>query len=508
MKLIPRFAVSILLIISIVFIFIPTPSAFASATFATTAGVHLRAGASTEDSIIRSLNPGTSVEVLEHNPAGWSRVRVFGDTGFIRSDFIGLRAGTGTLRTTDGVHVRAGASTNDRILKTINANTQVQVLQHDPAGWSRVSVNGTTGFIRSDFLAAGTPGGASSDGAAQPASNPTTLMTISGVNLRSGPSTNDRILGSLGAGTNVNVLQHNPNGWTRINNGGTNAYIRSDLLATPGTPLGSGSAAISLMTTSGVNLRSGPSTNDRILRTVVAGTTVTVLEHNPNAWSRVSIGDTSGFIRSDLLATPGTALSGSQTLRTTTGVNLRSGPSTSHSIVRVLGVGTSVQVVGQANGWANVNVGNVSGFIRSDLLSANAPARRNVELADINVIRPLIRAGTIIHIHDIRTGITYNLRAMGPGPRHIDVEPPTQADTNALFRTYGYRWSWTPRPVFATINGRTFAAAMTGMPHDVSTVSGNGVNGHFCLHFNNTVVRNQRYQANLRAAVAQAWAAR
>ena len=511
MKRILQLTTIIIILLSMTIAF--APGAIATTSFTTTASVHLRNGPSTDDTIVRSLYSGTNVEMLEHNPSGWSRVRVFGDTGFIRSDFLALRSGAGTLRTTDGVHVRAGASTDYRILTTVNSGTQVQVLNHDPAGWSRVSVGGTTGFIRSDFLTGSTSVSASSNGTSQATvqttSTPTTLMTISGVNLRSGPSTSDRVLGSLSAGTNVNVLQHNPTGWTRVDNGGSNAYIRSDFLAPVGTAVGSGSAVATLMTTSGVNLRSGPSTNDRILRTVVAGTNVTVLEHNPNDWSRVSISGTTGFIRSDLLATPGTPISNSsspQTLRTTTGVNLRSGPSTNHDIVRVLGAGTSVQVIGQADGWSNVQAGNVSGFIRSDLLRANVGGG-TVELADISTLRTIARPGTIIHIRDIRTGITYNLRVLSAGG-HLDVEPPTQADTDALRRTYGGRWSWAARPVFATVNGRTFAAAMTGMPHSVSTVRNNGVNGHFCLHFHNTVTRNQRYQADLRSAVAQAWAAR
>jgi hypothetical protein len=125
----------------------------------------------------------------------------------------------------------------------------------------------------------------------------------------------------------------------------------------------------------------------------------------------------------------------------------------------------------------------------------------------MTTIRQLARTGTTIHVRDIRTGITYNLRVLSVGG-HLDVEPITTADTDALFRSYGSRWSWAARPVFVTIGGRTFAAAMTGMPHSVSSIMNNGVNGHFCLHFNNTTANNQRYQTDLRNAVAQAWAAR
>jgi len=90
----------------------------------------------------------------------------------------------------------------------------------------------------------------------------------------------------------------------------------------------------------------------------------------------------------------------------------------------------------------------------------------------------------------------------------MDVEPPTRADTEAILRTRGGVWAWEPRPVWVTTGGRTFAAALNGMPHDVSTIRDNGMNGHLCLHFGNTVTNSQSYQRNLRAAVAEAYAAR
>jgi hypothetical protein len=175
--------------------------------------------------------------------------------------------------------------------------------------------------------------------------------------------------------------------------------------------------------------------------------------------------------------------------------------------VRQLAAGTSVEILGASNGWSNVRAGETIAYIRSDLLSANVPARNNVELGNMALINTLARSGTSIRIYDIRTGISYNLRVLSGG-RHLDVDTASLADTEALRRSYGGRFSWEARPVFATINGRTFAAAMTGMPHSITTVRDNGVDGHFCLHFNNTIANNQRYQADLRSAVAQAWASR
>jgi hypothetical protein len=109
-----------------------------------------------------------------------------------------------------------------------------------------------------------------------------------------------------------------------------------------------------------------------------------------------------------------------------------------------------------------------------------------------------------MHVVDVRTGITFKLRAFSKSG-HADVETPTRADTDAILRSRNGVWAWAPRPVWVTIGDRTIAAALNGMPHDVSTISGNGLNGHLCLHFNNTVTNSKTYQRDLNNAVMEAW---
>jgi len=261
------------------------------ATLLTTGAVNMRSGSSTNTSIIRTLASNTSVEVLENQANGWSRVRHNGTNGFIRSDLLsatGAPAATTALRTTAAVNFRTGPSTNDRVIRTLAASTSVSVLENQANGWSRVTVNGTSGFIRSDLLSA----------TGAPAAT-TLLRTTAAVNFRVGPSTNDRVIRTLAANTSVSVLESQANGWSRVTVNGTSGFIRSDLLSATGAP----AATTALRTTAAVNLRAGPSTNDRVIRTLAANTSVSVLESQANGWSRVRHNGTDGFIRSDLLST-------------------------------------------------------------------------------------------------------------------------------------------------------------------------------------------------------------
>jgi len=503
------------------------PAAASAGTFQTTSRVNLRAEPSTASASITLVNSGTNVEVIDHNPAGWSKVTVGGSTGFIRSDFLKFQTGgtAATFSATAGVNVRSSASTTSSVVTTVTMGASIEVTEHDPAGWSSVRVNGMTGYIRSDFLTRGGDGSAAGSSgstvgetpaAETPASDPviSTLVTTGAINMRAGASTSHNVIRTLAANTSVEVLENQANGWSRVRHNGTNGFIRSDLLSASGTSPEQPAQPTTLLTTGTINMRAGPSTSNTVIRMLPPNTSVEVTG-TQGEWSSVRHNGTNGFIRSDLLSTAGSPISSPApstgaaiaTLRTVTDVNLRSGPSTSHERIRVLPANTGVDVIeNHANGWSSVRHNGTSGFIRSDLLGSGSNSN-TVELIDWSLARDIVPTGVNLNIVDVRTGITFQVRGFAK-TGHLDVEPPTQADTDAILRTRNGVWSWAARPVWVTVGGRTFAAALNGMPHDVSTIRDNGMDGHLCLHFNNTVTNSQSYQRDLRAAVTEAYNAR
>lgn len=547
-------------------------TALASGTFRTTAGVHLRSQASTSSSSLGGISQDTSVEVLEHDPAGWSRVRVGSTTGYIRSDFLKVSIGDTPVSfvTTSGVHLRSGASTSSSSLAGISQGASVEVLEHDPAGWSRVQVGGTTGYIRSDFLRhAGTAAASSSsgDGGAGDESGGTVgqRQTLGNVNLRSGASTSSSVLKVLANGTVVDVIENGSNGWSEVSHNGTAGYIRSDLLGTVSSGSQQGSSTLytagnvnlrkGASTSSGiiktlanatavevdggesngwykvshngtegyiradlltysekgdsstrytdgnVNLRTGASTSSSIIRTLANGTAVVVTANESNGWSKVALGDTTGYIRSDLLtASPSGSGQVLGIYRTITDVNVRSGPSTSSSKLTALPSGTSVDVfANESNGWSRVRAGNTNGYIRSDLLTPGS----NVELVTMSEITSTLPVRQNIRVVDVRSRVSFNIMIFSKG-LHADYDFPTSEDVNAMFSTRGGVRSWSARPLWVYVGNRVYAAASHGMPHDVNFVN-NGVNGHFCLHFHDTVTNSKSYQADLRASVLEAY---
>ena len=222
-------------------IFGMTQTALAAETFKTTDGVNLRTGPSTGSGVIRTIGQGSSVEVLEHDPAGWSKVRDNGDVGYIRSDFLKFPVGDepAVFKTTTGVNFRAGPSTDDRVITSIGAGVSVDVLEHDPAGWSLLRVNSQEGYVRSDFLfrpaqieeTANTVKAEVKSQSEAKSQSVTLYRTTDGVNFRTGPSTDDKVIKALKAGSIVEMLEHDPNGWSKVRVSGKTGYIKSEFLS-------------------------------------------------------------------------------------------------------------------------------------------------------------------------------------------------------------------------------------------------------------------------------------
>ena len=405
------------------------------------------------------------------------------------------------LVTNDDVNFRKSASLDGEKIKVLYTSTRVEVLEHDPAGWSKVKVDGVTGYIRSDFLTV--PKGSGS----------TEFITTTGVNLRTGSTIDSAVITIIYPDAKVEVLEHNPAGWSKVKYDGATGYIRSDFLT---IPLKAGS--VTYVTTDFVNFRNGPSIDASVISTVKSGVKVEVLEHDPTGWSKVTVDGTAGYIRSDLItrlsdapvqnasSPPASASASTSTapkmFKTTDGVNFREGPSTDARIIRALVTGTSVEVLDyNPDGWSKVKHDGTVGYIRSDFL------RSSIEYLDWTAAQQVVKIGMVIPVIDVRTGIRYNIRCFSKSG-HADVEPVTKADTDAILASRNGVWSWAARPVWVTINGRTLAAALIGQPHDVSTISDNGMNGHICLHFAGTITNSKSYQADIRKAVEESWNAR
>ncbi|MBN2897126.1 MAG: peptidoglycan-binding protein [Clostridia bacterium] len=130
-------------------------------------------------------------------------------------------------------------------------------------------------------------------------------------------------------------------------------------------------------------------------------------------------------------------------------------------------------------------------------------------------MQELITKGkSVFTIEDFYTGQTFNVIAAYGGV-HSDVETLTLADSEIVKQLWGGKYSWERRPVLVHYMGRVFAASMNGMPHagrenqpegeyisnrsgdfgygyNFDSIKGNGIDGHFCLHFKDSKLHSNR----------------
>jgi hypothetical protein len=138
----------------------------------------------------------------------------------------------------------------------------------------------------------------------------------------------------------------------------------------------------------------------------------------------------------------------------------------------------------------------------------------------------VFKNGSTVVVEDVNTGKTFKIvRTMGTN--HADCEAATKADADIIKGIWG-GYSWTIRPVIININGRRLAASMSAMPHagldsapafaevdnrstgygrgqNLDVIKGNGMDGHFDVHFLNSTRHKDgqvdpRHQAAIKVA--------
>ena len=197
-------------------------------------------------------------------------------------------------------------------------------------------------------------------------------------------------------------------------------------------------------------------------------------------------------------------------------------------VAGTLGLNTEVTVTGMKGGACRISGGGKSFYMRASDLSAEKvstgrasvghsdgtdgpnlkPARGTAKEMDwwTSDIQMIFDRGVVAQITDVETGLTWREKRFG-GTNHADCQPLTAADTAAMKKAYGGKWSWDRRAVFVTIDGINYAASINGMPHGSGSIKDNDFDGHHCIHFTNSRTHGSnsvcpKHQAAIRRAAS------
>jgi uncharacterized protein YraI len=249
---------------------------------------------------------------------------------------------------------------------TVNTTGSVQ------NGFTQLTYNGTTGWSASQYISVtgGTTSGIVADGP---------------LNLRSGPGTSFSVLAVMPTGANLTITGALTNGFYPVRYNGTAGYaaaafiqVGSNPTPTPTTPSGQTATVID----GALNLRSGPGLTYAVILVMPGGSTVTITGALQNGYYPVRYGSTNGFASATYLQigtgpspTPTrTATPVSRTAWTTAGLNLRTGASTSTSVILVIPNGAQITVTGNlTNGFYPVRYGSTNGFASATYITFTSP---------------------------------------------------------------------------------------------------------------------------------------
>ena len=133
---------------------------------------------------------------------------------------------------------------------------------------------------------------------------------------------------------------------------------------------------------SNVNLRTGPSTKDKIVLQIPKNGKVSYISKS-GIWYKVKYGTKTGYVHSDYLAkietvAPETPKTTPATHFAKSNVNLRTGASTKHKIVLQIPKNGKVSYISKSGIWYKVKYGTKTGYVHSDYLAkieATAPSK-------------------------------------------------------------------------------------------------------------------------------------
>ncbi len=378
-------------------VLVPQVAVAVLSTARATTALNVRLSPSTSAQVLGVLAAGEQVERRGDPRGEWTPVRYRGQDAWVFSAYLSFgdlgSAPDGTATATASVNVRSGASTLSPVLGVLRVGESIGVTGQANGGWVPVNYNGRAGYVYAAYLSfnsttttppVSTPTEEPSDGSTEEPSDGSTA-TGSGtaktaLNVRSGPSTNDRVLHVLAAGERIDVRGEVQDGWVPVIWNGQDAWVASQYLtlnsqttpettpeteapSDPETPA-SGSTAY---TTSALNLRTGPGTSHQVVRVLPINTQVALTGVTQDGFSQVKDGSQLYWVSTAYLSSNAATTS---TAYTTTAVNLRTGPSTDYRIIRVLSVNTEVSLTGVTqDGFSQVKDGDQLYWVSTIYLS-------------------------------------------------------------------------------------------------------------------------------------------
>ena len=362
----------------------------------TATSLNVRSGPSTDSSFLFSIKKNDKVTILK-SENGWYKISTAnGHEGWASSEYISTNTSDTNQQSNkkvvnvDNLNMRNGASTSYRVIMKLNKGTVIEIIS-ESNGWTKIKHDGRIGFVASKYLSPIENNNQPTKPEQQPnvpvqpqvSVGKTKVVVATSLNVRSGPSTGNSVIGSLKNNEKVEVISES-NGWSKIKYNGKEGYVSSTYLKdsneggnskpneTP-KPNPNVETKIKVVAATSLNVRSGPSTGHGIIGSLKNNEKVEVISES-NGWSKIKYNGKEGYVSSTYLKDSNEGGTSKPNVETkikvvaATSLNVRSGPSTGHGIIGSLKNNEKVEVISESNGWSKIKYNGKEGYVSSTYL--------------------------------------------------------------------------------------------------------------------------------------------
>ncbi|MGC4189655.1 MAG: SH3 domain-containing protein [Thermomicrobiales bacterium] len=283
-----------------------------------------------------------------------------------------------------GVNCRTAPSTSGQVITTLAEGALVTLNGPASNGWQPVICGGRAGYVSAQYLTITT----------QP-STPAPTATPTRTTVPTSTPTRTPVATATATITRTPLPTNTPTRTTVPTNTPTRTTVPTSTptrttTAVPTTTPGSGQARVTGTNGDGVNCRTAPNTSAQVIVILAEGATVTLNGTASNGWQPVICNGRAGYVSSQYLtitvqpSTPTPTPTITPTVPAGTarvtgtgglGVNCRTAPSTSGTVIVSLPEGATVTLNGTASGgWQPVTCGGRSGYVSAQYLTISGAA--------------------------------------------------------------------------------------------------------------------------------------
>ena len=291
-----------------------------------------------------------------------------------------LFAGTINAQSNQGIvtatslNVRSGPATSYTTKFIVNKGDNVTV-EDSADGWYKITTkDGKNGWASSKYI--------------QTSQNTTTtkVVSVSSLNMRSGPSTSYNIIEVLTKDTQVEVISVE-DGWAKIKYNSKTGYVSNQYLSDKKVEE---VTQIKYVNATTLNVRSGPSTTYSIIDTLKQNAKVEVISIE-DGWAKIKHNNEIGYVSAEYLSDKKVEEVTQTKYVNATILNVRSGPSTTYSIIDTLKQNDEVKVISIEDGWAKIKHNDEIGYVSAQYLSDKKV--ETIQIKYVNATTLNVRSG-------------------------------------------------------------------------------------------------------------------